>query len=319
LTLAPRTPQELLIELEPQLKQALDRHYQRSVEWFPHEYVPYEQGRNFVTEPWKPEDSGLPDVAKVAMELNLLTEDNLPFYTLALTRTFGHTEAWDEWVRRWTAEEGRHSIVLRDYLTVARGVDPAALETRRMDMVQRGFYPEFSTTGAPLDGLVYTSLQELATRISHRNTGTATQDEGALKILQRIATDENLHYLFYREMGAGAIDLWPSEMMLAIRRQVLNFAMPGANMPEFNDRAKTMAQAGVYNFRIHHDDILVPVLLNHWAIDKIEGLTDEAQAARDQVLKHMAKLDRVASKLDERAVPVWVRDAEGSPTGAVEA
>jgi acyl-[acyl-carrier-protein] desaturase len=317
--LAPRNPQELLIELEPLLRRTLDRHYEQSAVWFPHEYVPYEQGRNFIDEPWATDDSRLPDIAKVAMELNLLTEDNLPFYTLALTRTFGHTEAWDEWTRRWTAEEGRHSIVLRDYLTVTRGIDPTALESNRMDMVQRGFYPGFSTNGAPLDGLVYTSLQELATRISHRNTGTASQDEGALKILQRIAADENLHYLFYREMGAGAIALWPSEMMLAIRRQVLNFAMPGADMPEFKDRAKAMANAGVYNFRIHHDHILAPVLLKHWKIDQIEGLTDEAKIARDEVLRHMAKLDRVASKLDERSIPVWVRDREGAPNGAIAA
>jgi acyl-[acyl-carrier-protein] desaturase len=317
--LAPRTPQELLIELEPTLVRALDRHMEQAALWYPHEYVPYEEGRNFVAEPWAPEDSRLPDVAKVAMELNLLTEDNLPYYTLALTRTFGHTEAWDEWIRRWTAEEGRHSIVLRDYLTVTRGIDPKQLESNRMDMVQRGFYPEFSVKGMALDGLVYTSLQELATRISHRNTGTATQDEDALRILQRIAADENLHYLFYREVGAAALQLWPSEMMLAVERQVLNFAMPGANMPEFNNRAKVMAQAGVYNFRIHHDHILAPVLLKHWRIDQLEDLTDEAKAARDRVLRHMAKLDRVASKLDERQIPVWVRDRAGPPDGAISA
>jgi acyl-[acyl-carrier-protein] desaturase len=95
--------------------------------------------------------------------------------------------------------------------------------------------------------------------------------------------------------------------------------MPGANMPAFNDRAMTMAHAGVYDCRIHHDHILSPVLLKHWKIDRLEGLTDEAQVARDQVLRHMAKLDRVASKLDERSIPVWVRDREGAPDGAVQA
>jgi acyl-[acyl-carrier-protein] desaturase len=302
--LRPRTPQELLRELEPLLATQLDRHHSQAAEWFPHEYVPYERGRSFVTEPWTPDDSGLSDIAKVAMELNLLTEDNLPYYTLALTRTFGHTEAWDVWVRRWTAEEGRHSIVLRDYLTVTRGIDPKELEVQRMDMVQRGFYPDFATQLTPLDGLVYTTLQELATRISHRNTGTVSADEGALRVLQRIATDENLHYLFYRAMGEGALALWPSEMMLAIERQVTGFSMPGADMPAFSDRAKRMAQAGVYNFRIHHDQILSRVLLHHWRIDRIEGLSDEAKAARDRVFAFMAKLDRVSSRLDERAVPV---------------
>jgi acyl-[acyl-carrier-protein] desaturase len=302
--LRPRTPQDLLRELEPLLAVELDRHHAQSTEWFPHEFVPYERGRSFVDEPWTPDDSGLPDIAAVAMEVNLLTEDNLPYYTLALTRTFGHTEAWDAWVRRWTAEEGRHSIVLRDYLTVTRGIDPAQLEVQRMDMVQRGWYPDFATELTPLDGLAYTTLQELATRIAHRNTGTVSDDIEALRILQRIAADENLHYLFYRAMGEGALALWPSEMMLAIERQVVGFSMPGADMPAFGDRAKRMAQAGVYNFRIHHDQILSRVLLQHWKLDRVDGLSDEAKRARDRVFAFMAKLDRVASRLDERAVPV---------------
>ena len=58
-------------------------------EWFPHDYVPYEEGRNFVKEPWQPSDSRLPDIAQTALEINLLTEDNLPYYHLALWRTFG--------------------------------------------------------------------------------------------------------------------------------------------------------------------------------------------------------------------------------------
>ena len=35
--------------------------------------------------------------------------------------------AWVNWVGRWTAEEGRHAIVLRDYLTVTRNIDPVLL------------------------------------------------------------------------------------------------------------------------------------------------------------------------------------------------
>ena len=132
----------LLHELLPTVERSLDRHVNAATEWFPHEFVPYEEGRNFIVEPWKPADSHLPDVAQMALEVNLLTEDNLPYYHLAIWRTFGEDDVWGEWVRRWTAEEGRHAILLRDYLTVTRGVDPEKLEHGRMDMVQRGWqYP----------------------------------------------------------------------------------------------------------------------------------------------------------------------------------
>ena len=52
--------------------------------------------------------------------MNLLTEDNLPHYYHAIESVFGSDEPWGFWSRRWTAEEGRHSIVIRDYLTVTR-------------------------------------------------------------------------------------------------------------------------------------------------------------------------------------------------------
>jgi acyl-[acyl-carrier-protein] desaturase len=65
-----------------------------------------------------------------------------------------------------------------------------------------------------------------------------------------------------------------------------------------------MAVAGIYNFRIHHDQVLVPVLLKHWRISDLTDLTDEAKVARDEILAHMERLDRVASKLDEMNAPV---------------
>ena len=202
------TDEQILHELMPTVEKALDRHVSAAVAWLPHDYVPYEEGRNFVEEPWQPSDSRLPDVAQTALEVNLLTEDNLPYYHLALWRTFGDEEAWGEWVRRWTAEEGRHAIVIRDFLTVTRGVDPEALEQGRMDQALRGWYPAFAEQG-PLDGVVFTTIQELATRISHRNTGALTDDPTAEKLCARVATDENLHYVFYRDMASNALRAEP--------------------------------------------------------------------------------------------------------------
>ena len=119
----------LLRELEPVVAKLLDRHLASGREWFPHELVPWERARNF--DPGQPSD---PDAVEVdpavrsSLFVNLLTEDNLPYYFRTLEALFGRDSAWGTWVRRWTAEEGRHSIVLRDYLTVTRALDPVALE-----------------------------------------------------------------------------------------------------------------------------------------------------------------------------------------------
>ena len=309
----PVSDEVVLHELMPLVEKSLDRHVGAANEWFPHDYVPYEEGRNFVKEPWRPEDSRLPDIAQTALEINLLTEDNLPYYHLALWRTFGEEEAWGEWVRRWTAEEGRHAIVIRDYLTVTRGCDPKALEQGRMDQALRGWYPEFAEQG-PLDGVVFTTLQELATRISHRNTGAITDDETAEKLCSRVATDENLHYVFYRDMAVQSIQMNPSAMVEAMHRQITNFAMPGAGIPGFREKAKAMAQAGIYNLRIHLDQVLRPVLDNHWRLADIEGLSDEAKQKREDIYTHLERLDRVAARLGEPLGPVR-GDLSNDPLG----
>jgi acyl-[acyl-carrier-protein] desaturase len=294
---------ELLEELRDAVGAAVDRHLAAAEEWFPHEFVPYDLGRDYREEPWSPGDSQISDIAQTALEVNLLTEDNLPYYHLSIWDAFREHDAWQEWIRRWTAEEGRHSIALRDFLCVTRGVDPQQLERGRMDMVLRGWYPRFAKLG-PLDGVAYTSVQELATRISHRNTGVLTDDEDAVRLTARIATDENLHYVFYRDLAAAAFELAPSQMMLAAMRQVTDFQMPGVDMPGFAEKARAMARAGVYNLRIHHDQVLEPVLRTHWRITEVTGLSDEAELARDAIMAHLERLDRVARKLDEPGSPV---------------
>ena len=129
----------LLHELEDEAGRLYDRHASVAVEWFPHDYIPYRLGRDFDKEPWTPDQPRLTGVAQTAFEINLLTEDNLPSYHRLIHGMFGRGDgAWLNWVGRWTAEEGRHAIVLRDYLTVTRNIDPIMLERGRMNQLQNG-------------------------------------------------------------------------------------------------------------------------------------------------------------------------------------
>ena len=210
-------------ELLPVVETLLTRHLTNAHEWFPHEYVPWGRGQYNNGETSWNDDPLLEPAARIALTVNLLTEDNLPLYFAELYR-LGKNDAWGEWARRWTAEEGRHSIVIRDYLMVTRALDPIALERARMRQVTCGAVPSFSDV---TDALVYTTLQELATRISHRNTGKLLTDEVGVAVMNRVAGDENLHHLFYRDLASAAIELAPSDMVRAIDRVVRNFTMPG--------------------------------------------------------------------------------------------
>ena len=198
---------DLLRELEQVVEVELNRHLKAAKEWMPHEYVPWTQGRDFDGvlggEAWDPEQSKVSDVARTSLIVNLLTEDNLPSYHHEIATVFGRDGAWGTWVHQWTAEEGRHAIAIRDYLLVTRAVDPVAMERARMTHMAAGF--ESANHDDLLRSLAYVSFQELATRISHRNTGKITRDPIGDQLLARIALDENLHMLFYRNLLGAAL------------------------------------------------------------------------------------------------------------------
>lgn len=288
----------LLRELEPVAARLLDSHLASSKEWFPHELVPWSRGRDFAEgEGWDPNEVVLDPAVRSSLFVNLLTEDNLPYYFRTIETLFGADEAWGTWVRRWTAEEGRHSIVIRDYLTVTRAIDPVALERARMRQVEGGEVPQAE---AVEDGIVYVTLQELATRVAHHNTGKLLEDKAGYEIMKRVAADENRHHLFYRDLGTAALELDPSAMVLAIERQVRDFEMPGTGIVDFDQHAKAIANAGIYDFSSHHDAVLVPVILRQWGLETLTGLSDEAEAARDRVLTRMSRIARAGRRFSSR-------------------
>jgi acyl-[acyl-carrier-protein] desaturase len=290
----------LLAELEPVVTGELERHITQAREWFPHEYVPWSEGRTFSGvlggEEWQPSEQRFSESARAALVVNLLTEDNLPSYHFEIASEFGREGAWGEWVHRWTAEEGRHGQAIRDYLTVTRCVDPTELERLRMAHMSEGFT---AIHPGVLGGLAYVSFQELATRVSHRNTGKATGDPVAEQLFARIALDENLHMVFYRNMMAAAFEVAPDETMEAVRDVVLDFKMPGYGMPGFQRKAVQIAVDGIYDLRQHKDDVLMPVL-RHWKIFELTNLGPVGEKARDQVAQFLEELEASAARFEEK-------------------
>jgi len=342
----------------------LERHLQRSKEWFPHELVPWSRGRDFEPAEQRPAGTGpdrstagggergellrnqasrdddepevappgpgdagsaspptparvvpacaeadpaqatpgeanLPAGVRSALFINLLTEDNLPHYFHAIAGSFGTDSAMGAWARRWAAEEQRHSIVIRDWVTVNRQLDLVALERARMALLSAGFTS--GVRGHSLaDGLVYLTLQELATRVSHRQTGAMLGDCAGAALMNRVAADENLHFLFYRDLTSAVLARCPSEVMGAIERQVSGFQMPGAEIQGFAAHAAAVAAAGIYDYRVHYEQVVLPVVVRHWAVGAVTGLDAEGEAARERLLARVERLRRVAERLEPK-------------------
>ena len=114
----------LLLTLEPEAGRLYDRHLKVAQEWFRTTTSRTGSAVDYDKEPWTPDQPRLTGVAQTAFEVGLLTEDNLPSYHRLIHVDVRPGTEGGSLVGRWTAEEGRHAIVLRDYLTVTRNIDP---------------------------------------------------------------------------------------------------------------------------------------------------------------------------------------------------
>ena len=87
--------------------------------------------------------------------------------------------------------------------------------------------------------------------------------------------------------------------MRAIADEVIGFQMPGSVIPGFARKAVQMARAGIYDLRIHHDDIVMP-LVRQWRVFELEGLDEEGERAREELAAAIAALDEQAALFVER-------------------
>ncbi|WP_079644302.1 acyl-ACP desaturase [Mycobacteroides abscessus] len=311
------TDLELLHELEPVVEENVHRHLGVTKDWNPHDYVPWSEGKNYKAlggQDWDPEQSKLSEVAKIAMITNLLTEDNLPSYHREIAMNFTMDGPWGTWVNRWTAEENRHGIAIRDYLVVTRSVDPVELEKLRIAQMTSGFSPGQNRQNIPFseslfDSVVYVTFQELATRVSHRNTGKACAEPVADELLKRISTDENLHMIFYRNMVSAGLEIAPNQAVKAVHKVLDNFTMPGYTIPGFRRNAVTIATGGVYDPQSHLDEVVMPVL-RKWRIFERDDITGEGEWYREDLARVVTDLKKTSADFEEVKAKYLERQAK---------
>ncbi|MCH2442643.1 MAG: acyl-ACP desaturase, partial [Acidimicrobiales bacterium] len=82
-------------------------------------------------------------------------------------------------------------------------------------------------------------------------------------------------------------------------RVLSDFSMPGDQIPNFRRRAVEIARAGIYNLRIHAEQVVQP-LLRHWQVDRIGGLTGGDAEAQDGLMGIPALLITQAEHFEAR-------------------
>ncbi len=260
--------------------------------------------------------AGLPDDVLIVLVGTMVTEEALPSYQTFLNRLDGMRDEtgssgkpWSLWSRGWTAEENRHGDLLNRYLYLSGRVDMRAVETTIHHLIRNGFDP--LPCNDPYMGLVYTSFQERATRISHTRVGQLARRSGEpalAKLCNVIAGDEARHEEAYKSFMGRIFEVDPAGAVLAFGEMLKHrIVMPASLMSDNKDddlfaNFSAIAQKiGVYTFPDYID--IMEHLIALWDVPNLKGLTDAAAAAQDRICRLPELYRRKASKVVETQAP----------------
>ncbi|MDY8137038.1 acyl-ACP desaturase [Aquimarina sp. 2201CG5-10] len=298
--------------------------------WQPTDFLPDSQNEETFFE----EVKELRELAKelpydfwVVLVGDTITEEALPTYESWLMDVEGINQhegsqgnAWSKWVRYWSGEENRHGDVLNKYLYLSGRVNMIEVERTTQYLINDGF--DIGTDRDPYKNFVYTSFQELATYISHNRVAKMAKEysnKSLAKMCKIIAGDEMRHHNAYSEFVSSIFEVDPSQMMIAFKDMMKHkIVMPAHFLREsgeaigtaFEEFSNSAQRIGVYTAQDYID--IMQRLIDRWEIDKIVGLTDEAEKARDFLMKLPARMQRISERLvvpEEVFEFKWVKPA----------
>jgi acyl-[acyl-carrier-protein] desaturase len=294
--------------------------------WQPSDFLPNSEDENFFEEVKELREiaKDLPYDFWVAMVGDTITEEALPTYESWLMDVDGvdnvERNGWSKWVRQWSGEENRHGDVLNKYLYLSGRVNMREVEMTTQHLINDGF--DIGTGRDPYKNFVYTSFQELATYVSHNRVSQMAKkygDNKLAKMCKMIAGDEMRHHHAYSEFVTQIFKVDPSEMMLAFQYMMKNkIVMPAVFLREsgqkissaFEHFSDSAQKIGIYTAADYVD--IMQKLVEKWEIEKMGGLTEEAEKARDYLMKLPARMAKISERLvlpEQTHVFKWVEPA----------
>ncbi|MCT7657250.1 acyl-ACP desaturase [Mycobacterium deserti] len=239
-------PNALILELVPVVQQELRRHIDSEDLWYAHDYVPFDEGENFAFlggRDWDPSEVTLPKAVTDALEILLITKDNLAGYHREFVFSFILEERWGRWIGRWTAEEHLHAVALRNYLVVTREIDPAANEDVRVEHVMKGYRAD---SYSQVERLVFMAFFERAHAVFCRNLEAQITEPALKGLIGRIAKDEERHEEFFANLVAHLLTSDREETVEAIAKRAGELQVVGGDIDAYEDKLANVAEAGIF-------------------------------------------------------------------------
>jgi acyl-[acyl-carrier-protein] desaturase len=237
----------LMSELEPVVGENYHRHIDTCEPWYAHDFVPFDRGENFAFlggKDWDPSQATLPRHITDALEILLITKDNVSGVHREFVEHFILEDWWGTWIGRWTAEEHLHAIVLREYLVVTRDIDPVANEHVRVEHVMKGYRADQLSK---IETLVLMALRAREHGVFCRRLAAQIDDPTLRRLMELIAVDEERHTVFFENLVRECYRLEPEETIGAIAARAAELDVIGADIDAYKDKVVTVAEAGIFD------------------------------------------------------------------------
>lgn len=294
---------EALKSIETEVKQWMAAHIEQRTLWMPSDLLPCNESispeQDYDLRHLRDRARAIPDHSRVSLALNILTEEGLPHFHRLLTTTVGNDSVWGKWNFMWTAEEDRHGTVLRDYVRDTRLFDMQSFDHMQYHYVQSGFLPKWDLD--PYHVFSYTTLQEKATQVSHRNLAVSVAEKEPVirKILTKLAGDETRHYRFYRSVLKRISEVDPNQALQSIAAVFPAIEMPGILIEKFREMSEVEGRTKIYSPWDYKK--IVEEAIDYIKVPDMVGLNEMGRKAQEKIMTIPKRLEAVAKRISQRA------------------
>jgi acyl-[acyl-carrier protein] desaturase len=288
--------------------------------WQPSDYLPDMAAPNAMEQvaELQARAAGLSDEVMVVLTGDMITEEALPSYAMWIQQIDGvdragePKNAWGDWLRKWIGEENRHGDLLNRYLYLSGRVNMRAIEETIQNLLSDG--ADIGVSADAYKTFIYTSFQEIATRISHKNVGRAASLQGdklLARISGKIAGDEHRHAKAYKMFIQKIMEVDPDNAVIAFYEMMrTKITMPAVYMRErgedigetFKKFADVAERTKIYTPADYTD--IMEHLVKYWDVPNLKGLSDKAEAAQQYLCslpdRYRKVADRFSNQIQEK-------------------
>jgi acyl-[acyl-carrier-protein] desaturase len=210
--------------------------------------------------PWDQCNPGMDPVVADVVQTFCMVELFLPDYLRKQLPQVRDSKGRAWMLANWGYEESKHSMALNDWMLKGGHRTENQLQETENSVFEKEWGLRYHD---PLASIIYTMVQEVATRVNYRNLRKVAGGRcPALdRVLELVQIDEAAHGHFFRTMVSIYLEDDRAAMLERLRLVFNTFTMPAEQLlAEGPRRAAAIKSLNIFDERVYYNDVVTPLL-----------------------------------------------------------